>query len=107
MKLVLFDIDGTLVRGGPARAAFEDGVENLLAMLGRKGASSSPADAARARARLIDVLAHAVGALVLSRACPDDSPLADEILAACRDAILGSQRPPRPGKAKARQRNAG
>lgn len=34
------------------------------------------------------MLAHAVGALVLSRACPDDSPLADEILTVCRDEIL-------------------
>jgi TetR/AcrR family transcriptional repressor of nem operon len=49
-----------------------------------------PADAAQARARLLDVLSHAVGALVMSRACPDDSPLADEILAVCRDAILQS-----------------
>ena len=28
------------------------------------------------------------GALVLSRACPDDSPLADEILEVCRARIL-------------------
>ena len=91
----------------PVRLAFEDGVENLLAMLGRKGASSSPADAARARARLIDVLAHAVGALVLSRACPDDSPLADEILTVCRDAILGLRTPPGTERAKARKRKVG
>ena len=91
----------------PVRVAFEEGVENLLALLSQKGLTSDPADAAQARARILDLLAHAVGALVLSRACPDDSPLADEILAACRDAILGSQRPPRPGKAKARQRKAG
>jgi len=31
-----------------------------------------------------------VGAIVMSRACPDDSPLADEILSACRDKILAS-----------------
>jgi TetR/AcrR family transcriptional repressor of nem operon len=30
-----------------------------------------------------------VGAIVLSRACPDDSPLADEILEVCRTRILG------------------
>jgi TetR/AcrR family transcriptional repressor of nem operon len=35
-------------------------------------------------------LAHAVGAIVMSRACPDDSPLADEILSTCRDKILAS-----------------
>jgi TetR/AcrR family transcriptional repressor of nem operon len=38
----------------------------------------------------LDILAHAVGAIVMSRACPDDSPLADEILAICRDRILAS-----------------
>jgi TetR/AcrR family transcriptional repressor of nem operon len=91
----------------PVRVAFEDGVENLLALLGQEAASSGPADAARARARLIDVLAHAVGALVLSRACPDDAPLADEILTVCRDAILGSQTPPGTDKAKARKRKVG
>jgi TetR/AcrR family transcriptional repressor of nem operon len=91
----------------PVRVAFEDGVENLLALLGQEAASSGPADAARARARLIDVLSHAVGALVLSRACPDDAPLADEILTVCRDAILGSQTPPDTDKAKARKRKVG
>ena len=39
------------------------------------------------RAKYLDVIAHAVGALVLSRACPDDSPLADEILETCRSVI--------------------
>jgi len=53
------------------------------------------------------VLSHAVGALVMSRACPDDSPLADEILAVCRNAILSSQRPPGTEKAKTRKRKAG
>jgi TetR/AcrR family transcriptional repressor of nem operon len=33
-------------------------------------------------------MAQAVGAMVLSRSCPDDSPLADEILDACRDDVL-------------------
>ena len=78
----------------PVRVAFEEGVEGLLALLSQKGPTSDPTEAAQARARLLDVLAHAVGALVLSRACPDDSPLADEILAVCRDAILGSQTAP-------------
>ena len=45
------------------------------------------------RAKMIDTFAHAVGALVLSRACPDDSPLADEILEVCRKQILTSLRP--------------
>jgi len=89
------------------RVAFEEGVENLLARLIQNGSSSDPADAAQARARILDVLSHAVGALVISRACPDDSPLADEILAVCRDAILSTQAPPGTEKAKARKRQAG
>lgn len=88
------------------RVAFEGGVENLLALLSQQVPSSKPADAAQARARILDVLSHAVGALVLSRACPDDSPLADEILAVCRDAILRSQSPTDADKAKTRKRKA-
>ncbi|NYG32733.1 TetR/AcrR family transcriptional regulator [Sphaerotilus montanus] len=86
------------------RVAFKDGVERLLALLSQKGLSSDPAEAAQARVRILDVLSHAVGAIVLSRACPDDSPLADEILAVCRDAILRSQTPPGTEKATTRKR---
>ena len=82
-------------------------VSRHLALLSQQAPPSDPADAAQARARILDVLSHAVGALVLSRACPDDSPLADEILAVCRDAILGSQTPPGAEKAKTRKRKAG
>ena len=92
----------------PVRVAFEDGLERLVALLGGNGpAPSSPADAALARARILGALSQAVGALVLSRACPDDAPLADEILAVCRDAILGSQAPAGTADAKARKRKAG
>lgn len=63
------------------RAKFADGIERLLAALGGAGDD---------RARILDLVAHAVGAVVMSRACPDASPLADEILATCRDAILAS-----------------
>jgi len=48
-----------------------------------------------------------VGALVMSRACPDDSPLADEFLAVSRDAILESLRPQESTKAIARRRRLG
>ena len=89
------------------RVAFEDGVENLLALLGPNGPPSDPADAAQARGRILDVLSHAVGALVLSRACPDDSPLADEILSVCRDAILSAQTSAGTDKTKPRKRKAG
>lgn len=72
------------------RTAFAAGIEQMLAGLGDDGRPRDGADPTQARARKLDLLAHAVGALVLSRACPDDAPLADEILAVCRDAILAS-----------------
>lgn len=91
----------------PVRIAFEAGVESLLDLLSQQGPASDGASAAQARARILDTLAHAVGALVLSRACPDDSPLADEILAVCRDAILDSLKPQGTEKAMARRRKPG
>ena len=63
-----------------------------MAALGQQGEGAG-AISAEARAGILDALAHAVGALVLSRACPDDSPLADEILAASREAITRSLPP--------------
>lgn len=89
------------------RVAFADGVENLVATLLRKNGASGGTDAARARPRILDTLAHAVGVLVLSRACPDDSTLADEILAVGRDAILESLPPKRVTKAAPRRRSVG
>jgi TetR/AcrR family transcriptional regulator, transcriptional repressor for nem operon len=76
------------------RATFAAGIESMLAALSREGTPLETADAGEARAKSLDILAHAVGAIVLSRACPDDSPLADEILAVCRDQILASLSPP-------------
>ena len=72
------------------KTTFATGLESILADL--LGADSAHTEEARrdARARAIDTIAHALGALVLSRACPDDSPLADEILDTCRTAILDS-----------------
>lgn len=67
------------------KATFADGIERSLAAFQREGTRS-----ALDRARMIDTFAHAVGALLLSRACPDDSPLADEILETCRRRILAS-----------------
>ncbi len=72
------------------RIAFAEGIEQLVTALSpQQGDADAPA-AAQARARIMDVLAHAVGALIMSRACPDDSPLADEFLAVSRDALLES-----------------
>jgi TetR/AcrR family transcriptional repressor of nem operon len=75
------------------RAMFATGIESLLAALSPEGTSLGRADAGQARAEFLDLLAHAVGALVMSRACPDDSPLADEILAVCRDKVLAALGP--------------
>ncbi|MFZ6759004.1 TetR/AcrR family transcriptional regulator [Undibacterium sp. Ji50W] len=75
------------------RTTFADGIEIQLAALSQPDTSLAGADAGQARARSLDILAHAVGAIVMSRACPDDSPLADEILSICRDKILASLSP--------------
>lgn len=82
------------------KKAFADGIEVQLATLARKDSALSESAKREARAKRIDTLAHVVGALVLSRACPDDSPLADEILEVCRTQILGlsSQKKCRTGR---------
>ncbi len=89
------------------RAAFAQGIECLLQALEKelpvleRAGPGAVLTAREAHAHAIDTLAHAVGALVLSRACPDDSPLADEILSVCRDSMLRmlaaqSPKPPKP-----------
>lgn len=71
------------------RKTFADGIESQLATLEREAAALGQDASRDARASGIATLAQVVGALVLSRACPDDSPLADEILEVCRTQILG------------------
>jgi len=68
------------------KATFAAGIERQLAVLGNEnnGEGSTRAD-------LIDTIAHLVGALVISRACPDDSSLADEILEICRARIFSQE----------------
>jgi TetR/AcrR family transcriptional regulator, transcriptional repressor for nem operon len=72
------------------REAFETGIESLIAALSPRGETVPAADVSQTRSKIVDLLSHAVGALVMSRACPDNSPLADEFLTACRDAMLRS-----------------
>ena len=72
------------------KATFAAGIESMLATLQGDVASESDGDPHAVRRTLIAAFAHAVGAIVLSRACPDDSPLADEILDICRGDILAS-----------------
>ncbi len=78
----------------PMKAAFAAGLESLLATLGRDDGTLDNHARRETRARRIDAIAHAIGAIMLSRACPDDSPLADEILEVCRSAILSQSSPP-------------
>jgi TetR/AcrR family transcriptional repressor of nem operon len=68
------------------KAEFAAGIEDLLAALG----GAAPHEK---RSRLIGMLAQSIGAIMLSRACPDDSPLADEILEVCRAELLASLAP--------------
>ncbi|MFG2961219.1 TetR/AcrR family transcriptional regulator [Streptomyces sp. NPDC048291] len=71
-------------------AEFAAGIENLLTGLQSRSDTSGDAGPGTARAAMIDMLAHSVGAVMLSRACPDGSPLADEILDVCHKRILAS-----------------
>jgi len=68
------------------KTEFAAGIASLTTAL-QAGDDAGPP---MARAAVIDALAHSVGAIMLSRACPDGSPLADEILDVCRTAILAS-----------------
>lgn len=72
------------------KATFASGVENTLAALEEKYTSGLDVTKREARAKMIDLLAHAIGAVMLSRACPDDSSIADEILEICRTEIISS-----------------
>jgi TetR/AcrR family transcriptional repressor of nem operon len=66
------------------KATFANGIETLLAASVAAGAHTDDKKQQQARANTIDMFAHALGAVLLSRSCPDDSPLADEILEVCR-----------------------
>jgi len=65
------------------RAVFGEGIAGLFAAL-EDSFAAKHSGRADARAQAISLLAQAVGAVVLSRACPDASPLANEILDTCR-----------------------
>jgi len=61
------------------RETFAAGIERQIAILESQNVT---------RAELINTIAQLVGALILSRACPDGSGLADEILEVCRARLL-------------------
>lgn len=71
------------------KAMFAEGIENSLAAF-EHGEAAGKRERRAARALMLATFASAVGALVLSRACPDDSPLADEILEVCRKRLLAA-----------------
>lgn len=69
------------------RATFAAGIEAQLQAL-HSGEETADIAGDPQRAERLAMMAQMLGAIILSRACPDDSPLADEILAACRDSLL-------------------
>lgn len=73
------------------RVAFAAGIEAQLAVLHAAKAEAEAQDPTASRAGTLALMAQVLGGLIMSRACPDDSALADEILAACRAAILGGE----------------
>jgi TetR/AcrR family transcriptional repressor of nem operon len=84
------------------RARFAAGLETMISTLTGEDATAGTADRGLSRAAALDIMARAVGALVLSRACPDDSALADEILSVCRENVSASLDKPGTGKPKTR-----
>ncbi|MFJ2318784.1 MULTISPECIES: TetR/AcrR family transcriptional regulator [unclassified Pseudomonas] len=72
------------------KATFAEGIEHTVQTLGERYPTGPDADAGAGRKKMIDLLSRAVGAIILSRACPDDSALADEILEVCRAEMLAS-----------------
>ncbi|MHC8380682.1 TetR/AcrR family transcriptional regulator [Pseudomonas sp. LB3P14] len=82
---------GDAARQSPElKATFTSGIESTLVALEEKYRAEQGVAPERARAKMIDMLAHAIGAVMLSRACPDDSSLADEILQVCQAEIIAS-----------------
>lgn len=89
---------GDAARQSPElKATFSSGIEDMLAALESRYETGQDAPQVEVRAKMLDMLAHAVGAIMLSRACPDDSALADEILEVCRARIIASL-PPLPAQ---------
>lgn len=78
------------------KSAFAAGFESMLSTLQNQASEGEGQSTDKQRAARIAAIAQVVGALMLSRACPDDSPLADEILDACREVVL-ARLSPNPG----------
>lgn len=70
------------------KTTFAAGIESQLHVLEKELLALNRVEDSETRSKSINILAHLVGALVMSRACPDNSPLANEILDVCRKNIL-------------------
>jgi TetR/AcrR family transcriptional regulator, transcriptional repressor for nem operon len=70
------------------KEAFATGIERQLETLATVDATLNEDEKRAARANHIALMSQMVGALVLSRSCPEDSPLVDEILEVCNTDIL-------------------
>ena len=70
---------------GPGPSQLKHIVETAFTRFRERGL-----DGEQVRARSLVILAQMAGAIVMSRACPDDSSLADDILTSCRNAIMAS-----------------
>ncbi|MDN8618115.1 TetR/AcrR family transcriptional regulator [Variovorax ginsengisoli] len=70
------------------KAMFKAGIEAFVTVLAGECGRTEDEEPGAARAKAINILAHSIGAMVLSRACPDASSLADEILDVSRTQIL-------------------
>jgi len=79
-------------QGDAVQATFAAGITRMLGAVER-GAMAAGAEQGAARAAAISLFSQLLGALVLSRACPADSPLADEILDVCRRQLLATLPP--------------
>lgn len=75
------------------KATFAAGIEDLLAKFELAESAQDNTEKQHQRAKRLDMFAHVIGAIMLSRACPDDSALANEILNVCRAEILATLPP--------------
>ncbi len=67
---------------------FENGIEQLIRFVTDNLQKNQKDNVEGQRKKAISILAESVGAIVLSRACLDDSSLSNEILDACRANLL-------------------
>jgi len=72
----------------PVKQVFESGLERIISSL-----EARLPEGPDRRARAISLFAGMAGAVILARALPDESPLADEVLAAERAAALSAAQP--------------